>query len=42
VRVILPASETVRSGDTIGLRLDQKRITWLSPESGKSFPSVLA
>ncbi|MGO8127052.1 sugar ABC transporter ATP-binding protein, partial [Rhizobium ruizarguesonis] len=40
--VILPASETVRSGDTIGLRLDQKRITLLSPESGKSFPSVLA
>jgi multiple sugar transport system ATP-binding protein len=42
VRVILPASETVKSGDTIGLKLDQKRITWLSPESGKSFPAVLA
>ncbi|AHF87475.1 sugar ABC transporter ATP-binding protein (plasmid) [Rhizobium leguminosarum bv. trifolii WSM1689] len=42
VRVILPASETVKSGETIGLKLDQKRITWLSPESGKSFPAVLA
>ncbi|EJC85345.1 ATPase component of ABC-type sugar transporter [Rhizobium leguminosarum bv. trifolii WSM2297] len=42
VRVILPASETVKSGDTIGLKLDQKRITWLSPESGKSFPAALA
>lgn len=39
VRVILPAAETVRSGDTIGLKLDQQRITWLSPESGKSFPT---
>jgi len=42
VRVILPASETVGSGDTIGLKLDRKRITWLSPESGKSFPAVMA
>ncbi len=40
VRVILPASETVGSGDTIGLKLDRKRITWLSPESGQSFPTV--
>ncbi|MBB3660117.1 ABC-type sugar transport system ATPase subunit [Rhizobium sp. BK650] len=40
VRVILSASETVRSGDTIGLKLDSKRITWLSPESGKAFPAA--
>ena len=42
VRVILPAFETVKSGDTIGLKLDAERITWLSPESGKSFPAVTA
>jgi multiple sugar transport system ATP-binding protein len=42
VRVILPANETVRSGDTIGLRLDHKRITWLSPESGKSLSAITA
>ncbi|MDK1375308.1 MULTISPECIES: ABC transporter ATP-binding protein [unclassified Sinorhizobium] len=42
VRVILPSSETVRSGDVIGLKLDPNRITWLSPESGKSIPAVTA
>ncbi|KKX33194.1 ABC transporter ATP-binding protein [Rhizobium sp. LC145] len=42
VRVILPASETVRSGDVIGLKLDRNRITWLSPESGKSYPAAAA
>lgn len=36
-RVVLPASETVRSGDTIGLKLDLARLTWLSPESGKAY-----
>lgn len=42
VRVILPASETVKSGDTIGLKLDRNRITWLSPESGKAYPALTA
>ncbi|MCA1406008.1 ABC transporter ATP-binding protein [Ensifer sp. IC3342] len=42
VRVVLPSSETVRSGDVIGLKLDPNRITWLSPESGKSFPAATA
>lgn len=42
VRVVLPASETVKSGDTIGLKLDRNRITWLSPESGKAYPALTA
>jgi len=42
VRVILPASETVKNGDTIGLKLDPQRITWLSPESGKSYSAAMA
>ncbi|MDO1582585.1 ABC transporter ATP-binding protein [Rhizobium oryzicola] len=42
VRVILPASETVKNGDTIGLKLDSQRITWLSPESGKSYSAEMA
>ncbi len=41
-RVILPAFETVKSGDVIGLKLDRKRITWLSPTSGKAFPAAAA
>ena len=39
VRVVLPASETVKGGDTIGLRPDVKRLTWLSPDSGKAYPA---
>ncbi|TDX83861.1 carbohydrate ABC transporter ATP-binding protein (CUT1 family) [Neorhizobium sp. R1-B] len=42
VRVVLPASETVKSGDTIGLKLDRNRITWLSPESGTAYPALTA
>ncbi len=41
-RVVLPPSEAVRSGDVIGLRPDRNRITWLSPESGKSYPPSAA
>ncbi len=39
-RVILPATETVRNGETVGLTLDPKRLTWLSPESGVSYPAA--
>lgn len=39
-RVILPATETVRNGETVGLTLDPKRLTWLSPESGASYPAA--
>ena len=38
VRIVLPASETVKGGDTIGLKLDRERLTWLSPDSGKAYP----
>ena len=34
VRFILPPGETVKSGDSIGLRADPDRLTWLSPETG--------
>jgi multiple sugar transport system ATP-binding protein len=37
VRVILPAAETVSSGDVIGLKLDPARISWLSPDSGRAY-----
>ncbi|MCR4267279.1 ABC transporter ATP-binding protein [Nitratireductor sp. ZSWI3] len=40
VRIVLPASETVRGGDTIGLKLDRDRLTWLSPDSGKAYPAT--
>lgn len=39
-RVILPATETVKNGETVGLTLDPKRLTWLSPESGVSYPAA--
>ncbi|MCO4318934.1 ABC transporter ATP-binding protein [Phyllobacterium sp. 21LDTY02-6] len=39
-RVILPATETVRNGEMIGLTLDAKRLTWLSPDSGISYPAA--
>ncbi|WP_377299219.1 ABC transporter ATP-binding protein [Rhizobium sp. SGZ-381] len=39
-RVILPATETVRNGETIGLTLDAKRVTWLSPVDGVSYPAA--
>lgn len=42
VRVILPPAERVRGGDVISLRPDIDRITWLSPESGKSYPAATA
>jgi multiple sugar transport system ATP-binding protein len=39
-RVILPATETVKNGETVGLTLDPKRLTWLSPENGVSYPAA--
>jgi multiple sugar transport system ATP-binding protein len=39
-RVILPATETVRNGETVGLTLDSKRLTWLSPQNGVSYPAA--
>ena len=36
-RVILPATETVRNGETVGLTLDANRLTWLSPQDGTSY-----
>jgi multiple sugar transport system ATP-binding protein len=39
-RVILPATETVRNGEAIGLTLDPQRLTWLSPETGISYPTA--
>ena len=35
-RVILPPTEKVRAGETIGLKLDADRLTWISPETGKA------
>ncbi|MCJ8521417.1 multiple sugar transport system ATP-binding protein [Pseudorhizobium tarimense] len=37
-RVILPATEAVKNGEIVGLKLDASRLTWLSPESGVSYP----
>jgi multiple sugar transport system ATP-binding protein len=39
-RVILPATETVRNGETVGLTLDANRLTWLSPQDGISYPAA--
>ena len=39
-RVILPATETVKNGETIGLTLDANRVTWLSPQNGVSYPAA--
>lgn len=36
VRFILPASETAKSGELIGLKPDLDRLTWLSPETGEA------
>ena len=39
-RIILPATEFVRNGETVGLSLDAKRLTWLSPQDGISYPAA--
>ncbi len=37
-RVILPATETVRNGEAVSLKLDPNRLTWLTADSGISYP----